>query len=201
MTRQVLAVGIAAIASRSLAPAWPPRRPLTRSSRRTSQAKGGLDKMQAVQTLKQTSHMSMQGMEATLTVLAQAARTSSGRRSSLSGQTIVLAFDGRLAVDGEPVHRHRPAPVRASPDRRPTRSASSRTSTVRSCDYKDEGLASSSSSARRRSARRRCYHLRLTVEDRLRSSTSTSTPRRTSKRSSSATTDGSRAGARRTIGT
>jgi outer membrane lipoprotein-sorting protein len=57
------------------------------------QAKGGLTKMRAMQTVKQTSHLSMQGMDATLTMIGK--RPNLMRQEILiQGQTIVMVFDG-----------------------------------------------------------------------------------------------------------
>src|SRR5262245_40517345 len=57
------------------------------------QAKGGLTKMRAMQTVKQTSRISMQGMEATLTMIGK--RPNLMRQEILiQGQTVVMAFDG-----------------------------------------------------------------------------------------------------------
>ena len=57
------------------------------------QAKGGLTRIRAVQTVRQTSRMSMQGMDAQVTML--------GKRPNLmrqeiviQGQTVVMAYDG-----------------------------------------------------------------------------------------------------------
>src|SRR4249920_1111168 len=92
MTRKVLAVGIAgfiALAGARVAAA----QTVDDIVEKNIAAKGGLAKMKSVQTLKQTSHMSMQGMEATLTVLAK--RPNLVRQEvQLRGQTMVLAFDG-----------------------------------------------------------------------------------------------------------
>ena len=57
------------------------------------QAKGGLTKMRAMQTVKQTSRISMQGMDATLTMIGK--RPNLMRQEILiQGQTVVMAFDG-----------------------------------------------------------------------------------------------------------
>lgn len=60
------------------------------------QAKGGADKVQAVQSLKQTGHLNVQGMTGTVTVY--------GKRPNLvrqeivmGGQTVINAFDGTTA--------------------------------------------------------------------------------------------------------
>jgi len=92
MTRKALAVGIAgfiALAGARVAAA----QTVDDIVEKNIAAKGGLAKMKSVQTLKQTSHMTMQGMEATLTVLAK--RPNLVRQEvQLRGQTMILAFDG-----------------------------------------------------------------------------------------------------------
>jgi outer membrane lipoprotein-sorting protein len=60
------------------------------------QAKGGLEKMRAVQTIKETSRMVIQGMDATLTVYLR--RPNQLRQEIVvSGKTIINAFDGTTA--------------------------------------------------------------------------------------------------------
>jgi len=56
-------------------------------------AKGGLEKLRAVQTSKQISHMTVQGMDGTLTMYGR--RPNLTRQEiSVSGQVIINAFDG-----------------------------------------------------------------------------------------------------------
>lgn len=56
-------------------------------------AKGGLAKMRTVQTMKQTSRMTMQGTETTLTMYGK--RPNLVRQEvTVQGQTIVMAYDG-----------------------------------------------------------------------------------------------------------
>jgi len=69
---------------------------------RNVQAKGGAEKLQAVQTLKQTAHVTFQNMTGTITVY--------GKRPNLvrqeivvSGQKIVNAFDGTTAWSINPL--------------------------------------------------------------------------------------------------
>src|SRR5262245_32073768 len=103
MTRKLLAVGIAGFVALAAA-----RLAAQQAAPQTAQAsvddivarniaaKGGLAKMKSILTLKQTSHMSMQGMEATLTILAK--RPNLIRQEiQLRGQTVVMAFDGAAA--------------------------------------------------------------------------------------------------------
>jgi outer membrane lipoprotein-sorting protein len=57
------------------------------------QAKGGLTRMRAVQTVKQTSRMTMQGAEAQLTMVGK--RPNLMRQEiQIQGQTVVMAYDG-----------------------------------------------------------------------------------------------------------
>lgn len=57
------------------------------------QAKGGLERLKSVQTIKQTSRMTMQGMEARMTVYSK--RPNLLRQEvAMGGQTIINAFDG-----------------------------------------------------------------------------------------------------------
>ena len=69
---------------------------------RNVQAKGGAEKLQAVQTMKQTEHVTIQNMTGTITVY--------GKRPNLvrqeivvSGQKIVNAFDGTTAWSINPL--------------------------------------------------------------------------------------------------
>jgi len=63
---------------------------------RNHQAKGGLDKIKAVQSLKQTGRVTMQGMEAPMTIYLR--RPNLLRQEiAVAGQTIVNAFDGTTA--------------------------------------------------------------------------------------------------------
>jgi outer membrane lipoprotein-sorting protein len=63
---------------------------------RNLQAKGGLEKLRAVQSIKQTSHLSVQGMDATLTIYGK--RPNLLRQEiSIAGQLIINAFDGTTA--------------------------------------------------------------------------------------------------------
>lgn len=57
------------------------------------EAKGGLARLRTVQTVKQTSQLSMQGMQASLTIYGK--RPNLLRQEmSIQGQTVVMAFDG-----------------------------------------------------------------------------------------------------------
>jgi len=69
---------------------------------RNVQAKGGAEKLQAIQSLKQTAHVTFQGITGTITVY--------GKRPNLlrqeivmSGQKIVNAFDGTTAWSVNPM--------------------------------------------------------------------------------------------------
>jgi len=76
------------------------------------QAKGGADKLQAVQTMKQTAHVTFQGMTGAVTVYGK--RPNLVRQEiSLAGQTIVNAFDGTTAWTINPF-RGSPDPVAVS---------------------------------------------------------------------------------------
>jgi outer membrane lipoprotein-sorting protein len=95
MTRKVLAVGIAGFVALAGVRAAAQQAPLTVDDivAKNIAAKGGLAKMKSVQTMKQTSHMSMQGMEATLTIFSK--RPNLIRQEiQMRGQTVVMAFDG-----------------------------------------------------------------------------------------------------------
>lgn len=66
------------------------------------QAKGGLTKLRAVQTVRQTSELSMPGMRAAVVVLAR--RPNLLRQEiSTGGQTIVNGFDGKVAWQINPI--------------------------------------------------------------------------------------------------
>jgi outer membrane lipoprotein-sorting protein len=61
---------------------------------RNVQAKGGMEKLRAVQTVKQTGRVNIQGMEAKQTVYAK--RPNLLRQElDMNGQLVVMAFDGR----------------------------------------------------------------------------------------------------------
>jgi outer membrane lipoprotein-sorting protein len=76
------------------------------------QAKGGADKLQAVQSMKQTAHVTFQGMTGTVTVYGK--RPNLVRQEiALAGQTIVNAFDGTTAWSINPF-RGSPDPVAVS---------------------------------------------------------------------------------------
>ena len=65
------------------------------------QAKGGLTRMRAIQTVRQTSRMSMQGWTRTLTMVGK--RPNLMRQEiTIQGQTVVMANDGDDALDGQP---------------------------------------------------------------------------------------------------
>ena len=60
------------------------------------QAKGGAEKVQAVQTMKQTAHVTFQGMTGTITVYGK--RPNLVRQEmTVNGQMVVSAFDGTTA--------------------------------------------------------------------------------------------------------
>ena len=79
---------------------------------RNVQAKGGADKLQAVQTMKQTAHVTSQGMTGVMTVYGK--RPNLVRQEiAIAGQTIVSAFDGTTAWSINPF-RGSPEPVAMS---------------------------------------------------------------------------------------
>jgi outer membrane lipoprotein-sorting protein len=66
------------------------------------QAKGGAERVQAVQALKQTAHVTFQGMTGTITVYAK--RPNMVRQEiAVAGQTVVNAFDGTTAWSINPL--------------------------------------------------------------------------------------------------
>jgi outer membrane lipoprotein-sorting protein len=68
------------------------------------QAKGGAERVQAVQALKQTAHVTFQGMTGTITVYAK--RPNMVRQEiAVAGQTVVNAFDGTTAWSVNPLSR------------------------------------------------------------------------------------------------
>lgn len=63
---------------------------------RNIQAKGGLEKLQAIQAMKETGRVTIQGMDAALTIYLR--RPNLTRQEvAVAGQTIVNAFDGTTA--------------------------------------------------------------------------------------------------------
>ena len=74
------------------------------------EAKGGLEKLHAVQSIKQTSHISMQSSTATL--IAYAKRPNLIRQEiNIAGQSIVQAFDGSTAWTVNPLQTGSNTPV------------------------------------------------------------------------------------------
>jgi len=65
-------------------------------------AKGGVEKIKAVQSLKQTSHIKMQGLTATLTLYFKRPNLSR-QEVSLGGATLIAAFDGKTAWGVNPM--------------------------------------------------------------------------------------------------
>jgi outer membrane lipoprotein-sorting protein len=65
-------------------------------------AKGGIDKIKAVQTMKQTSHIKIQGVTATLTLYFKRPNLSR-QEVNVGGATIVAAFDGTTAWGMNPM--------------------------------------------------------------------------------------------------
>jgi outer membrane lipoprotein-sorting protein len=66
------------------------------------QARGFADKLQAVQTMKQTAHVTFQGMTGTITVYGK--RPNLVRQEiAVAGQTVVNAFDGTTAWSINPL--------------------------------------------------------------------------------------------------
>ncbi|HEY6358008.1 MAG TPA: hypothetical protein VIX35_07165, partial [Vicinamibacterales bacterium] len=60
---------------------------------RNIEARGGLEKIKAVQSIKQTSHLKIQGMSATLTLYAKRPNLSR-QEVTIAGATVIAAFDG-----------------------------------------------------------------------------------------------------------
>ncbi len=59
-------------------------------------AKGGIDRIKAIKTIKQTSHLTVNGMDASMTIYGK--RPNLMRQEmSVAGQTLVTAFDGTTA--------------------------------------------------------------------------------------------------------
>lgn len=69
---------------------------------RNIQARGGLDKFKAVQSIKQTSHLKIQGMNATLTLYAKRPNLSR-QEVTIAGATVIAAFDGVNAWGINPI--------------------------------------------------------------------------------------------------
>ena len=69
---------------------------------RNIQARGGAAKIQAVQSMKQTSHLKIQGMSATLTLYAKRPNLSR-QEVTIAGATVIAAFDGQNAWGVNPV--------------------------------------------------------------------------------------------------
>lgn len=69
---------------------------------RNIQARGGVEKIRAVQSMKQTSHMKIQGMSATLTLYAKRPNLSR-QEMSIAGATAIAAFDGQTAWGVNPM--------------------------------------------------------------------------------------------------
>jgi outer membrane lipoprotein-sorting protein len=69
---------------------------------RNIQARGGAEKIKAVQSMKQTSHIKIQGMAATLTLYAKRPNLSR-QEMSIAGATAIAAFDGQNAWGVNPM--------------------------------------------------------------------------------------------------
>src|SRR5579864_997945 len=69
---------------------------------RNIQARGGVEKIKAVQSMKQTSHMKIQGMSATLTLYAKRPNLSR-QEMNIAGATAIAAFDGQNAWGVNPM--------------------------------------------------------------------------------------------------
>jgi outer membrane lipoprotein-sorting protein len=86
---------IAAVALATAAPrAW--AQTVDEIIARNIQARGGAEKIKAVQSMKQTSHMKIQAMSATLTLYAKRPNLSR-QEMTIAGATAVAAFDGQSA--------------------------------------------------------------------------------------------------------
>ena len=93
--RRVLIAGLTALLS--AAPVVRAQTPTAESViARNLQAKGGLEKIRAVQSLKQTGRVTLQGMDAEMTIYLR--RPNLLRQEiAIAGQTIINAFDGTTA--------------------------------------------------------------------------------------------------------
>jgi outer membrane lipoprotein-sorting protein len=101
MTRRSLAVLVAAFGV--LVAALPARaQSVDEIIAKNVQAKGGLEKLRAVQSLKQTAHLTLQGMEATLTIYGKRPNLSR-QEMNLAGQAMVMGFDGETAWQMTPM--------------------------------------------------------------------------------------------------
>jgi outer membrane lipoprotein-sorting protein len=96
VTFLVAAVAIATVAPRAFA------QTVDEIVARNIQARGGVDKIKAVQSMKQTSHMKIQGMSATLTLYAKRPNLSR-QEMSIAGATAIAAFDGLNAWGVNPM--------------------------------------------------------------------------------------------------
>jgi outer membrane lipoprotein-sorting protein len=69
---------------------------------RNMQARGGAERIKAIQSMKQTSHMKIQGMSATLTLYAKRPNLSR-EEINIAGATAIAAFDGQTAWGVNPM--------------------------------------------------------------------------------------------------
>jgi outer membrane lipoprotein-sorting protein len=90
MTVLMAAMGLALVASRVSA------QTVDEIVARNIQAKGGAEKIKAVQSMKQASHIKIQGMSATMTTYFKRPNLSR-QEMSIAGAQIIAAFDGTTA--------------------------------------------------------------------------------------------------------
>jgi outer membrane lipoprotein-sorting protein len=96
LTILITAVAVAAAAPRVLA------QTVDEIIARNIQARGGAEKIKGVQSMKQTSHMKVQGMSATLTLYAKRPNLSR-QEMTIAGATAITAFDGQNAWGVNPM--------------------------------------------------------------------------------------------------
>jgi outer membrane lipoprotein-sorting protein len=92
----ITAVAVAAAAPRVLA------QTVDEIIARNIQARGSAEKIKGVQSMKQTSHMKVQGMSATLTLYAKRPNLSR-QEMTIAGATAITAFDGQNAWGVNPM--------------------------------------------------------------------------------------------------
>jgi outer membrane lipoprotein-sorting protein len=91
---------------------------------RNIQGRGGVERIKAVQSMKQTSHLKIQGMSATLTLYAKRPNLSR-QEVSIAGATAIAAFDGQNAWGVNPMLGQTTPQVVSGPDADKVRSQAS----------------------------------------------------------------------------
>ena len=121
-------------------------------------AKGGLERLRAVQTVRQTSRMTMQGIEAEFTMFGK--RPNLIRQQiSMQGQTIVMAYDGAVPWMLNPLLGSSSAILVTGPQAAMIREQSSFDGPL--VDYKERGTKVELVGAETVGTRK-AYHLKLT---------------------------------------